>query len=85
MGKVVKLGPGSETSTVKVGDRVGIKWVRYVDSTFLRRSSMENYVTMIVKADVNLTVALVGAVVSVINLNCYFVSLLQHRGIVGMG
>ena len=26
-GKVVKLGPGSETSTIKVGDRVGVKWV----------------------------------------------------------
>lgn len=27
VGKVVKLGPGSENSTVKVGDRVGVKWV----------------------------------------------------------
>ncbi|PWY69536.1 GroES-like protein [Aspergillus heteromorphus CBS 117.55] len=27
VGKVVKLGPGTETSGVKVGDRVGIKWV----------------------------------------------------------
>ena len=27
VGKVVRLGPGCETSTVKVGDRVGIKWV----------------------------------------------------------
>ena len=27
MGKVVKLGPGAELSTVKVGDRVGVKWV----------------------------------------------------------
>jgi len=28
VGKVVKLGPGVETSSsVKVGDRVGIKWV----------------------------------------------------------
>ncbi|KAF2090275.1 GroES-like protein [Saccharata proteae CBS 121410] len=27
VGKVVKLGPGSENSTVKVGDRVGIKWI----------------------------------------------------------
>ena len=25
--KVVKLGPGTETSNVKVGDRVGIKWM----------------------------------------------------------
>jgi len=27
VGKVVKLGPGAETSTIKVGDRVGIKWI----------------------------------------------------------
>ncbi|KAJ5121376.1 uncharacterized protein N7515_009337 [Penicillium bovifimosum] len=27
VGKVVKLGPGTESSTLKVGDRVGIKWV----------------------------------------------------------
>ena len=27
MGKIVKLGPGADKSTVKVGDRVGIKWV----------------------------------------------------------
>lgn len=27
IGKVVKLGPGTEQSAVKVGDRVGIKWV----------------------------------------------------------
>ncbi|KAI5370094.1 Putative GroES-like superfamily, alcohol dehydrogenase-like, NAD(P)-binding domain superfamily [Septoria linicola] len=27
VGKVVKLGPGTENSTVKVGDRVGIKWI----------------------------------------------------------
>ncbi|KAK4691494.1 alcohol dehydrogenase, propanol-preferring, partial [Lecanoromycetidae sp. Uapishka_2] len=27
VGKIVKLGPGSDTSTIKVGDRVGVKWV----------------------------------------------------------
>jgi len=27
VGKVVKLGPGAENSSIKVGDRVGIKWV----------------------------------------------------------
>jgi alcohol dehydrogenase, propanol-preferring len=27
VGKIVKLGPGSESSGVKIGDRVGIKWV----------------------------------------------------------
>lgn len=27
VGKVVKLGPGAENSSVQVGDRVGIKWV----------------------------------------------------------
>ena len=27
MGKVVKLGPGADKSNVKVGDRVGVKWV----------------------------------------------------------
>lgn len=27
IGKVVKLGPGAENSNVKVGDRVGIKWL----------------------------------------------------------
>lgn len=33
VGKVVKLGPGSDTSTIKVGDRVGVKWVRYARSS----------------------------------------------------
>jgi alcohol dehydrogenase, propanol-preferring len=27
IGKVVKLGPGAETSGVKIGDRVGVKWI----------------------------------------------------------
>lgn len=27
VGKVVKLGPGAEAGNVKVGDRVGIKWI----------------------------------------------------------
>ncbi|KAI9374356.1 alcohol dehydrogenase 2 [Aspergillus egyptiacus] len=27
VGKVVKLGPGAETSGLKIGDRVGIKWL----------------------------------------------------------
>lgn len=27
VGKIVKLGPGSESSDLKVGDRVGIKWL----------------------------------------------------------
>lgn len=27
VGKIVKLGPGSDNSGVKLGDRVGIKWV----------------------------------------------------------
>lgn len=27
IGKIVKMGPGTEQSAVKVGDRVGIKWV----------------------------------------------------------
>ncbi|EME48694.1 hypothetical protein DOTSEDRAFT_19212 [Dothistroma septosporum NZE10] len=27
VGKVVKMGPGAEQSSVKVGDRVGIKWI----------------------------------------------------------
>ncbi|KAI1340849.1 GroES-like protein [Xylariaceae sp. FL0016] len=30
VGKVVKLGPGAENSAVKVGDRVGIKWISAV-------------------------------------------------------
>lgn len=25
--KIVKMGPGTENSSVKVGDRVGIKWI----------------------------------------------------------
>ncbi|KAG0650920.1 Alcohol dehydrogenase II [Hyphodiscus hymeniophilus] len=29
VGIVYKLGPGSENGTVKVGDRVGIKWIAY--------------------------------------------------------
>lgn len=35
VGKVVKLGPGAEQSTVKVGDRVGIKWVSILESDAL--------------------------------------------------
>ena len=27
VGKIVKLGPGAESSGLKVGDRVGVKWV----------------------------------------------------------
>jgi propanol-preferring alcohol dehydrogenase len=27
VGKIVKMGPGTENSAVKVGDRVGIKWM----------------------------------------------------------
>jgi propanol-preferring alcohol dehydrogenase len=27
VGKVVQMGPGTEKSAVKVGDRVGIKWM----------------------------------------------------------
>lgn len=27
VGTIVKLGPGAEASNVKVGDRVGIKWI----------------------------------------------------------
>jgi propanol-preferring alcohol dehydrogenase len=27
VGKVVKLGPGTESSNLKIGDRVGVKWV----------------------------------------------------------
>nr|POE89288.1 alcohol dehydrogenase 2 [Quercus suber] len=33
VGKVVKMGPGTESSTVKVGDRVGIKWISAICST----------------------------------------------------
>lgn len=27
VGKIVKMGPGTENSAVKIGDRVGIKWM----------------------------------------------------------
>lgn len=27
VGKIVKMGPGTESSAVKLGDRVGIKWL----------------------------------------------------------
>jgi propanol-preferring alcohol dehydrogenase len=27
VGKIVKFGPGAETSGLKIGDRVGIKWL----------------------------------------------------------
>jgi propanol-preferring alcohol dehydrogenase len=27
IGKVVKLGPGAELSGVKLGDRLGVKWI----------------------------------------------------------
>jgi D-arabinose 1-dehydrogenase-like Zn-dependent alcohol dehydrogenase len=33
VGKIVKLGPGSEAAGVKVGDRVGIKWVAGICGT----------------------------------------------------
>lgn len=29
VGKIVKMGPGNEKANVKVGDRVGIKWLAY--------------------------------------------------------
>jgi propanol-preferring alcohol dehydrogenase len=32
-GKVVKLGPGAEASGVKVGDRVGVKWLSGICGT----------------------------------------------------
>jgi propanol-preferring alcohol dehydrogenase len=32
-GKIVKLGPGAETSGVKVGDRVGVKWLSSICGT----------------------------------------------------
>lgn len=27
VGKIVKMGPGTDSSAVKIGDRVGIKWM----------------------------------------------------------
>lgn len=30
VGVVVKMGPGTEGSAVKVGDRVGVKWVAHI-------------------------------------------------------
>lgn len=27
VGKIVKLGPGADNASVKIGDRVGIKWM----------------------------------------------------------
>ncbi|KAK2793091.1 hypothetical protein FQN52_002239 [Onygenales sp. PD_12] len=33
VGKVVKLGPGTEHSGVKLGDRVGVKWIAYACSS----------------------------------------------------
>lgn len=27
VGKIVKLGPGAEASGLKIGDRVGVKWI----------------------------------------------------------
>jgi len=27
IGKIVKMGPGSESTDLKIGDRVGIKWL----------------------------------------------------------
>ncbi|GCB27163.1 alcohol dehydrogenase 2 [Aspergillus awamori] len=33
VGKIVKLGPGAESSGLKIGDRVGIKWVSSVCKT----------------------------------------------------
>ncbi|WPH04116.1 Hypothetical protein R9X50_00700100 [Acrodontium crateriforme] len=32
VGKIVAMGPGTENSTVKVGDRVGIKWISAICS-----------------------------------------------------
>jgi len=33
VGSIVKLGPGAETSAVKVGDRVGVKWISGICGT----------------------------------------------------
>lgn len=33
VGEFVQLGPGTDNSTVKVGDRVGIKWIACVCGT----------------------------------------------------
>jgi len=33
VGSIVKLGPGAEASAVKVGDRVGVKWISAICGT----------------------------------------------------
>jgi propanol-preferring alcohol dehydrogenase len=33
VGKIVKMGPGTENSAVKLGDRVGIKWMAGICET----------------------------------------------------
>ncbi|KAL1792786.1 hypothetical protein ACET3X_009293 [Alternaria dauci] len=33
VGKIVKMGPGTESSAVKIGDRVGVKWIAAVCSS----------------------------------------------------
>lgn len=42
VGKIVKLGPGSEAAGVKVGERVGIKWVNAICGS-CRKYSLSAY------------------------------------------
>ena len=43
MGKIVKMGPGTENAAVKVGDRVGVKWISAIcDSCRMFPSSYPN-------------------------------------------
>lgn len=40
IGNVVKLGPGAEASGVKIGDRVGIKWISAICECYVHYRSL---------------------------------------------
>ena len=44
VGKIVKMGPGTENSPRKVGDRVGIKWVRHFSDNLPSKMSLTDSV-----------------------------------------
>jgi propanol-preferring alcohol dehydrogenase len=43
IGNVVKLGPGAEASGVKIGDRVGIKWISAICECYVHCRSLHSY------------------------------------------
>ncbi|KAK5141251.1 hypothetical protein LTR04_002680 [Oleoguttula sp. CCFEE 6159] len=44
VGNIVKMGPGTESAAVKVGDRVGVKWVSATFSGYYTPGTFQQYV-----------------------------------------